>query len=144
MRPLRLISDQLRPQLAAKAGDYLILHLEEVGETPIKTIRPEMTAVLGVDQLHVDSHLALIALDRTLQYVADAKLLADLPCVNILALESEGGVARDHEGAAQAGKPGGEIFRDAVGEIILIRIAGEICERQHDDREMRQSLGRFG
>ena len=28
-------------------------------------ISPEMTSVLGVDQLRVDSHLALIALDRT-------------------------------------------------------------------------------
>jgi hypothetical protein len=37
---------------------------------------------------------------------------------------------------------GGEVFGDAVGEIVLSRIAGEIGERQHDEREMC-SLRRF-
>ena len=30
-----------------------------------------------------------------------------------------------------------EVFGDAVGRVILRRIAGEICERQHDDGKMR-------
>jgi hypothetical protein len=33
---------------------------------------------------------------------------------------------------------GGEIVRDAVGEIVLLLIAGEVLERQHDDREARR------
>src|ERR1700733_1813633 len=49
------------------------------------------------------------------------------------ALEGEGGVARDDEAVAEARDVSGEILGDAVGEIVLGRIVGEVCERQHDD-----------
>src|ERR1700729_3648930 len=100
-----------------------------------------MTAALGVDQLRIDAHLVLIALHRTFQYVANAKLLADLPRVDILALEGKGRVARNDEGAAEARKVGGEILGNAVGEIVLGWVAGKIGERQHDDGKVR-GLGR--
>jgi hypothetical protein len=37
---------------------------------------------------------------------------------------------------------GGEILGDAVSEIVLGRIVGEVGERQHDDGEMRGLGGR--
>ena len=61
-----------------------------------------------------------------------------------LALEGEGRVARDHEAVADAREVGGEVLGDAVGEIILARIAGEVSERQHDDGEMRGFSRRRG
>ena len=60
----------------------------------------------------------------------------DLLGVDALALVGEGGVARDDEAIADARQIGGEVFGDAVGEIVLGRIGREICERQHDEREM--------
>jgi hypothetical protein len=33
---------------------------------------------------------------------------------------------------------GGEIVGDAVGEIVLLLVAGEVLERQYDDREPRR------
>ena len=52
-------------------------------------------------------------------------------------MKSEGGVARDDEGAAEARKVSGEILGYAVGEIVLGWVAGKIGERQHDDGQMR-------
>ena len=81
-----------------------------------------MIAGLRVDKLDIDAYAARVALDRAFEHVTDAELLADFPGVDILALEAEGGVARDHERAAQPGEVGGEIFGDAIGEIVLSRI----------------------
>ena len=85
------------PNWLARLATIVVLHAEEVGERFIETLRPEMTAALGVDELRIDAHLVLIALHRTFQHIANAELLADLPGVGVLALESEGGVARDDE-----------------------------------------------
>ena len=92
-----------------------------------------MIAGLRVNELHVHSQAALVALDRAFEHVADAKLLADFPRVDILALEGECGVARDHEGAAKAREVGGETLSYPVGEIVLGRVVREIGERQHND-----------
>ena len=81
-----------------------------------------MIACLGVDELDIDPHATRVALDGAFEHVADAKLLADFPGVDILAFEREGGVARDHESAAKAREVGGETLGDAVGEIILGRV----------------------
>ena len=97
---------------------------------------------LRVDELRVDAHPVLIALHRAFEHIAHAKLLADLLGVDALALVGEGGVARDDEAVADAREIGGEVLGDAVGEIVLGRIAGEIGEGQHHDREMR-GLRRF-
>ncbi len=48
----------------------------------------------------------------------------------LLALVSEGRIACDHEAAFDAGEIGDEIVRNAVSEIVLARVAGEIGERQ--------------
>ena len=104
----RFGGNQLRPQLVGEAGDDLVLHFEEISQRLVEAVGPKVIAGLRVDKLDVDPHAARVALDRALEHVADAKLLADFPCVDILALEGEGGVARDHEGAAEAREVGGE------------------------------------
>ena len=78
-----------------------------------------MIAAFRVDELDVDTHAAGVALDRPFKHIADPKLLADFPGVDILAFEREGGVAGDHEGAAEARQIGGQALRESVGEIIL-------------------------
>ena len=96
-----------------------------------------MTAALSINQLRIDAHLVLVALHRAFQNIANAELLADFPGVGVLALESEGGVARDDEGAAEAREVGSEIFGYAISEIVLARIAREVGERKYDHRRTR-------
>ena len=92
-----------------------------------------MRAAFGVDELGVDAHPVLIALHRAFEHVAHAQLLADRLGVDALALVGEGRVAGDHEAVADAREVGGQVVGDAVGEIILARIAGEIGEGQHHE-----------
>ena len=101
-----------------------------------------MRARFGVDELRVDPHPVLVALHRAFEHIANAKLLADLLGVDMLALVSKSGVAGDDETVADAREFGGEVFGDPVGEIVLRWIAREIGEGQHDDGKMRGLAGR--
>ena len=118
----RFGGNQLRPQLIGEASDDLVLHSEEISQRLVKAVGPKVIAGLRVDKLDVDPHAARVSLDRALEHVADAKLLADFPRVDILAFECEGGVTRDHEGAGEAREVGGETLGDAIGEIVLARV----------------------
>ena len=115
----------------------MILQLEEIGDAFLEPIGPEMRAGLAIDKLRVDAHPVLVALHRAFEDIAHAQFLADLLGVDVLALEGEGGVARDHEAVADAREVGREVLRDAVGEIILAWIAREVREGQHHDGKMR-------
>ena len=83
------------------------MQLEEIGDVFPKSIGPKMRAGFAVDELRVDAHTVLIALNRAFEYVAHPKLLGDLPGVDSLALEGEGGVARNHETVADTRQFGG-------------------------------------
>ena len=61
-----------------------------------------------------------------------------MPCVDGLALEGERRVPGDHEASSESRQVRRQVFRHAIGEVILVRIAAEIGERQHDDRETRR------
>ena len=117
--PLRFGRRQFCPQLIGQASDDLVLHVEQIGQRLVEAFSPEMLAAFGVDELDIDTHAAGVALDRPFEHIADPKLLADFSGVDILALEREGGVAGDHEGAAKARQVGGQVLGDAVGEVIL-------------------------
>ena len=52
----------------------------------------------------------------------------------MLALVDEGRVARDDEEPAQLRQRGDDVLADAVGEIILLRLAAHVGEGQHGDR----------
>ena len=122
LRASRLGCDQFRSQLIGEAGNDLILHLEEIRGRLIKAVSPKVIAGLRVDELDIDPHASRLVLHRAFEHVANAKLLADFPGVDILALEREGGIARDNEGATKAREVGGETLSDAVDEIILGRV----------------------
>ena len=102
-----------------------------------------MTAGFGVDELHVDAHAAAAALDAAFENIADVQLAADLLQVDRLALVGEGGVAPDHERAPNAREVGRQALRHPIDEMLLLRVAADIGERQDDDREARRG-GFFG
>ena len=79
--------------------------------------------------------LAAAALDAALQHIADVQLAADLLHIERLALVGEGRVAGDDEGAANARQIGRQALRDPVDEMLLLRSAADVGERQDDDRE---------
>ena len=129
---------ELLPEPIGEAGDDLVLHVEEIGDGLVEALGPEVRAGLGVDQLHVDAHAVSAALHAAFEHIAHVELAADLLQVDGLALVGEGGVAADDEGAGNAREVGRQALGHAVDEIFLLRIAADIGEGQHDEREARR------
>ena len=113
-------------------GD-LVLHGEHVGEVAVVALGPEMAAGGDVVELRGDAHAVAALADAAFEHVAHAELVGDLLQVNGLALVDERGVARDHEEPAQLRQRGDDVLADAVGEILLLRIAAHVGEGQHRD-----------
>ena len=120
--------------------DDFVLHVEEIGHRLVEPLRPEMVAALGVDELDIDAHPGAGALNAALEDIANVQLAPDLLQIDALALVGESRVAPDHEGAGDARQIGGQALGDAIDEIVLLRVAADIGERQDDDREARRLL----
>ena len=85
-----------------------------------------MRAGARIDESGANADPVLVALHRAFQQIAHAELPADIPGVDVLALEAEGGIAGDDEAVVDARQFGGQILRDAVREIVLAWVIGEI------------------
>jgi hypothetical protein len=75
--------------------------------------------------------------DASFEHVVDAEFSADLFKVDRLALVGEGGVPRDNERAANPGEVGRQAFRHSVDEGFVVRVAAEVREREHNNRQAR-------
>jgi hypothetical protein len=71
--------------------------------------------------------------NAALQDVARVKLPADLPDIDRLALVLEGRIARDDNELGEPRQLGCDVLGHAIAEIVLLRVAAEIGERQHRD-----------
>ena len=145
-RASRLGGDELGVERARQARDDFVLHVEEIGQGLVEPLGPEMIARFGVDELHVDAHAVSAALDAALEDIADVQLAPDLSSRRRLAFVGERRVAPDHDGASYPREVGREALRDPVDEMLLLRVASDIGERQDDDREARRRgfFGRWG
>ena len=93
-----------------------------------------MRAGAGIDQLRRDAHLVALALNRTLQHVASAEVLAHGADVDGLVLVDLRGVPRDHVEIAEAGEVRDHFLGDARREPGRGVISCVGVERQHRDR----------
>src|SRR5262245_28434479 len=146
-----------RPLAAAKAfgcpqfrlngrrnmGRDLVLNRENVGQHAIVLLSPDMAARSRLNELGGDAH-ALPALAYTsFQDVAGAKVASHLLHVDALTLVDERGAARDDEEPGKSRKRSNDVFSDAVAEILLLRIAGSVGERQDRNRRLIEERTRF-
>ena len=74
------------------AGD-LVLQRQQIGCVAVEPLRPQMSVVLGIDQLCVEADPVSGALYAPLQYVAYTELSADLLRVDRLVAVGERGTA---------------------------------------------------
>jgi len=142
----RLGGDELGVQRIRQPRDDFVLHVEEVGQRLVEPLGPEMIACFGVDELHVDAHSNAVALDAALEHIADVQLAPDRLHVERLAFVGERRVAGDHDRASYPREIGRKALRDPVDEMLLLRAAADIGERQDHDREARRDrfFGRWG
>ena len=105
-------------------------------------IGPQVAARGAVNQLRGDPHtvgdLAHAAFDR----ISHPQFLAHLLHSYCPALVGEAGVASDDHQLRQLGKRRNDVLGHTVGEVLLLRVAGHVDERQ--DRERRFIWGHQG
>lgn len=120
-----------------RGGDTLgnpVLQLEDILQIAVETVRPEIGARRGIDELAGDAKLVATAADAALEHVGHAKLLPNLADIGRSALVGERGVAGDHEQPAAARQRRDDLLRHPVGKVVLRRIAAHVGERQHRNR----------
>jgi hypothetical protein len=92
-----------------------------------------MCSGFDIDKLTCDTNAVSGLPHATLEYVAHAKLPADLLHVDSLASVGKTGIARDHEQPVKARERHRDILNDAVDEIPLFGIGAQIGERENRD-----------
>src|SRR5690348_14765747 len=89
-----------------------------------------MGLVADFDEPYVNAHAVGVAANTALERVLNVESMANLG--NRLARESGGGGGRDHTEMPRIkfAEPDGHLGRQAGAEIVLLRVAAEIVERQ--------------
>ena len=100
-----------------------------------------MQPVPRLDQLRADTQSLRCAANAPAQQIAHAKLAADRAHVGRPILVDKGGISRDDEQPFDARQSGDQVFRHAIGEMLLIRLVAQILEGQHGDR---RTIGQRG
>ena len=135
---------QARFDRSDRTGGDFVLQGKNVVHRPIVTLGPEMGAIIRFDQLRRDPHPARGFAHAAFEHVTHAEFAADLLDVDRLALVDEGRVAGDDEQPFEPRQTGGDVLDQPVGEILLLRIAAHVLERQHGDRGFFRKLQRHG
>jgi hypothetical protein len=92
-----------------------------------------------IAELRGDANAIAILSDTAFEHVTDPEFLADLLEMDAFAFVGEGRIASDDEKPAQLRQRGNNVLTDTIREIVLLRIAGHIIERQNrDGRPVRQ------
>ena len=122
-----------------RLGNF-ILDGEDVREVAVVAVGPNVVAGLAVDQLGVDPNPIAGLADAAFQHVGDVELARDLADIESLALERECGVAGNDREGRDLRQVGDDVVGYPVAEIFLLRVAAQIDERQHADRDSTRGL----
>lgn len=96
-----------------------------------------MIPIGGATQLYRKAELPAVLLQAALDHALHRDAMADVADVRGLAFELKRAGARDDAERLVVGQRVRQILGDAVGEIFLGGIAGQVHERQDDDRMHR-------
>ena len=116
------------------ARRHLVLQVEDVLEQSVETVRPQMAACGGIDQLAGNTHTATRLPDTALENLAHTQLTPDLLDVDGTALLGEAGITRDHEKGVEARQACDDVFHHAISKILQLRIATHVLEGQNRNR----------
>src|SRR5206468_4002590 len=127
------MTSELRLQRLRYSFGDLALYAQDVSQVAIVALGPKVGIALGVNQLHIDSHLIRRFLDATLKNVRYSKLPRDVAEIARLALILLGGNGRNDFQVCNASQPRQNFLLNAVREIGVIWIAAQIFKRQNGD-----------
>ena len=110
------------------------LYGEYVIRVALVGIRPYRDSVRHTDERRDHLHVSVGAPHAALDDRSDVQLPADVGGQDVLPLERVRRAPRGHAELSGAGQRGGEIVREAVGEVGVCRVAADVHEWQHRDR----------
>ncbi len=132
----------------------VVLQVEHVLDLPLEPLGPGVAAAFAVQQVDDGAHPGPGTADAAGHQVAHAQFAADLLRRDLAVLVGGAGAVGDHEQRAPSGEGVDHLLGDGVGEILLVRIAAQVLERQDGDRGFRRARrpgglrrrdrGRFG
>ena len=134
LRPLDLGQPEARLDSRDHAHGDAILQLEYVSQIAVEPFRPDVPACGGLDELPRNARPLSPLSDRALEQIADAEFAPDLTRGDGLVLIDERGVPCDDEQPPDPAQRCDDVLDDAVREIVRLRIAAHVLERQHCDR----------
>jgi hypothetical protein len=109
------------------------LQSENPTDVALVSFRPEMHIGGDLDQLGRDADAVAGAGDGSFDDGVDVQLATDVLDAFPGLLVAHDAGARDHAHASHLGEVGNERIRHAIREVGLLRISGEILERQNGD-----------
>ena len=107
---------------------HLVLDRENVVKLAVVSVGPPVGAGRGLDELRRDADALAAPPNAPLKQVACTQLPPDLPEIDRLALVLEGGIAPDDDKLGESRQLGCNVLGNAVAEIVLLRVATEVCE----------------
>ena len=128
---------QRDPQRLGDRARDLVLDQEHVVDGAIEPLGPDVVAVGHVDQLRADPQAVAGLAHAAFEHGLNVEALADFADVDRRALELERRGPRHHRQALDARQRTDQLLRHAVAEVLLIRVVGEVGEREHGDRRQR-------
>ena len=110
-----------------------LLNAEDVAQITIIALRPQVMPGDRIDKLGCDPDLITDLPDASLQDISHAQFTAHVLDLDRPVLVRERRISRDHGEATDLREIGDDIVRDAIGEVLLLRVVAHVRERQHDD-----------
>ena len=114
----------------------LVLNGKYVLKLSIVPLGPTLNAGQSIHKLRSDTNTVTTTTNTPFQHVAHAELAPDMPDVYGLASVLEAGVTGDDKQLREPRQLCDDVVRDAVGEIVLLRVATHIREWKHGDRRL--------
>ncbi|MCY1231172.1 hypothetical protein D9M72_436100 [compost metagenome] len=123
---------------------HLVLNGEDIVQLPVVFVGPDMGVVERVDELDGDAHPLADLANAAFHQVLRPEPCGHLARVDRLVLVDEARIARDDEELMAARQRSDDVFGQAIGEELLIRVAAHVVERQHHDRRLADGPFRIG
>src|SRR6185436_18829229 len=135
-RPTAFDIDELDTERPGQSvGDAEVVLAGQRALVDVRLFHPEMRTGARVDELRVDADGVSHPANALLQHISDTQLPADLPGIDGPALECERRVPGNDKASGNSGQVTRQVFGDAIGKVVLARIATQVAEGQHHDRK---------
>ena len=124
-----------------RSGGHLLLDIEDIFELQVVFVGPQLLSIRCPDEFRRDPHRIAALANAADHHVPHAELFADFAGIHHSSLKRDGRVSRDDREPPVTGEETNDVFRQAIAEIVVLRIVRHVPERQHGDRQSRDGLG---